>query len=57
MERKVGEVFEVGGVKLKCVKHNNCLYCYFCDKGLQCMHQNCNNRKDLKRVMFIQIEE
>ena len=57
MERKIGEIFYVNGVKLKCVKHNNCLDCYFCDKGLQCMQQNCNHRKDLKVVMFIQTNE
>ena len=61
VEHKIGEIFEVDGVKLKCVvKHNDyCLDCYFCDKGLQCMQQNCSssNRKDSINVMFIQIKE
>ena len=61
MEREIGELFEVDGVKLKCVvKHDDCcLNCYFCDKGLQCMQQNCSssNRKDSINVMFIQIKE
>ena len=50
MERKVGEVFEVNGVKLKCVKHNhNCKDCYFHGKIIQCFRQKCNclYRKDL----------
>ena len=61
VEHKIGEIFEVNGVKLKCVvKHNDCcLDCYFCDKGLQCMQQKCSssNRKDSINVMFIQIKE
>lgn len=61
MEGKVGETYDVYGVKLKCVvKHNDCcLDCYFCDKGLQCMQQKCSssNRKDSINVMFIQIKE
>ena len=61
VEHKIGEIFEVNGVKLKCVvKHNDCcLDCYFCDKGLQCMQQNCSssNRTDSTNVMFIQIKE
>ena len=61
MEREIGELFEVDGVKLKCVvKHNDCcLDCYFCDKGLQCMQQNysSSNRKDSINIMFIQIKE
>ena len=61
VEHKIGEIFEVNGVKLKCVvKHNDCcLDCYFCDKGLQCMQQNCSSssRKDSINVMFIQIKE
>ena len=61
MERKIGKIFEFEGVKLKCVvKHNDCcLDCYFCDKGLQCIQQNCSSssRKDSINVMFIQIKE
>lgn len=60
MERKVGEVFEVNGVKLKCVKYNhNCKDCYFHGKIIQCFRQKCNclYRKDLKDVMFIRIED
>ena len=55
MERKIGKIFEFEGVKLKCVVKD----CYFCDKGLQCMQQNCSSssRKDSINVMFIQIKE
>lgn len=60
MERNIGEIFEVDGVKLKCVKYNhNCKDCYFSGKGMQCVRQKCNyaSRKDSTSVMFIQIKE
>lgn len=59
MEREIGEIFDVDGVKLKCVKYNTCIDCYFCDKGMQCVQQKCAypSRKDSTSVMFIQIKE
>ena len=59
IERKIGEIFEVDGVKLKCVEctHDYCKDCYFRNKGMQCVRQKCvyRSRKDSKTVKFIQI--
>ena len=59
MERELGEIFEVNGVKLKCVDYDhNCKDCYFNGMGMQCVRQQCtsSDRKDSKNVKFIQIE-
>lgn len=60
MERIIGEVFEVDGVKVQCVedKHNKCFYeCFFADAD--CLDIPCMDieRKDGKNVFFKELED
>ena len=61
MERKLGDVFEVDGVKLQVVEASDtfsCDGCYFLDSGQNvCGFQNCLKceRKDNKSVKFVKI--
>ena len=57
MERKIGEVFEVDGVKVKCVKNINgrdCRYCFFAH--LDCLDMPCMDieRIDKQDVIFFE---
>lgn len=58
-EYKVGEIFEIDGVKLQCIERAPCVNCYFFDKHSQCYKQLCNplKRRDKKNVIFKQIKE
>ena len=58
-ERKIGEVFEVDGVKVQCVenKHKiNCHDCFF--YTLECPNTPCIDikRKDKKNVIFKELK-
>ena len=61
MERKVGEIFEVEGVKLQVVEDFDCglssVSCYFLDNDEQCELQKClaGERKDRTSVKFLRI--
>ena len=63
MEREIGEIFEVDGVKLQVVEdfdnEMSCVGCYFLDNDEQCILQKCfdSQRKDRKLVKFIRIED
>lgn len=65
MERKIGEIFEYGGVKLICLQDNNkdvlesCKNCYFFNKERKCMQQLCvdSDREDENDVYFKEIKE
>lgn len=68
MERKIGEVFEYNGVRLKVVEVGGCDKCYFrnlrpysgaCIIGEQYnIHGCCNiSRNDRKSVQFIKVED
>ena len=60
MERKIGEIFKVDGVKLKCLKYlGDCADCYFFDKPKQCDKQSCLKfeRSDGECVYFKEIKE
>lgn len=52
MERKIGEVFIVKGVKLRCEEGDDCLYCHF--NGSVCVELFCfsSYRRDGKNVIF-----
>ena len=60
-ERKIGEIFEVNGVKLRVVKDSfgitSCIGCYFLDNDERCGLLKCcaSERKDRKQVKFIKI--
>ena len=60
MERKVGEVFEYEGIKLKVeeTEDYSCRGCYFLDLGDKCYDQICmrSERKDRKNVVFTFVE-
>lgn len=53
MERKVGEIFEVEGVKLQVVEDSGCVACYFLNSD-QCVLLKCSafDREDKKSVKF-----
>ena len=61
MERKIGEIFEFGGVKLQVVKGSDCglgdTGCYFLDDYKNCRPRECFalKRKDRTSVRFIRI--
>lgn len=61
MKRKLGEVFEVDGVKLQVVESSDtfsCDGCYFLDSGQNvCGFQNCLRceREDNKSVKFVMV--
>lgn len=60
MERKIGEVFEVDGVKVQCVEitnDGNCRNCYFLH--LDCFAMPCLGieRIDKKDVFFKELED
>ena len=60
MERKIGEIFEVNGVKYKCIKPAffYCEDCCFYNKQLCTEHTCCGAyREDGKDVMFKEIKE
>ena len=63
MERKIGEVFEVEGVRLICLHVDNlskiCDNCYFRDKKTQCQLQMCTDseREDENIVYFKEIKK
>ena len=60
MERKIGEIFKVDGVKLKCLKYlDDCTDCYFFEKPEQCDKQSCLKfeRSDGECVYFKEIKE
>lgn len=57
MERKIGEVFDYKGVKLKVVESDDyCSECYFNLSYAQCTKpknvDKCYNRSDGKKVIF-----
>ena len=61
-ERKIGEIFEVNGVKLRVVKDSfgitSCIGCYFHGSKLNmCGVQKCSpcEREDYQSVKFIKI--
>lgn len=64
-ERKVGEVFEYQGKKLKVMEtaNNLCFDCYFfdgghCQKtGRECGHCQPDNRSDYKSVIFVEVKD
>lgn len=62
-EIKIGEVFQVGRIKFKCVEGKNCVDCVFYKYGgLICSFLSkqgieCEDRKDLKKAIFIEVEE
>ena len=62
MERKIGEIFEFGGVKLQVVETSNihsCNGCYFLDdEQIMCEFRKClgSERKDGKDVVFQYVE-
>lgn len=63
-ERKIGEVFEYNGVKLKVRKKatfEECCYCYFNHKSryLECSKAICLflHRSDKQNVLFEEIKE
>lgn len=53
MERKIGEIFVVKGVRLRCEEDDECFNCYFIGSGA-CLKLNCFSlsRKDGKNVIF-----
>lgn len=60
MERKIGEIFEYEGIKLKVVETENfsCHGCCFLELGYKCYDQMCMRflRKDRKNVVFKSVE-
>lgn len=55
---KVGEVFQMGFIKVKCIEGNGCVGCVFnqpdCDNSTQMIGQYAGgNRPDGKNVLFI----
>ena len=56
MERKIGEIFEVNGVKYQCVKSPDCKGCCFHSNKL-CAEHICCCREDGEDVMFEEIKE
>ena len=59
MERKIGEVFEVDGVKVQCVENINmrdCRYCFF--EHLYCLDMPCMDfeRIDKQDVIFEELK-
>ena len=62
MERRIGEVFEFNGVKLKTVRDDlqiPCLVCYFHKVRGFCHEMNCikSERTDNESVIFKEIKE
>ena len=62
MERKIGEVFEFNGVKLKTVRIDvpfRCEDCYFQDLDVSCKKNSCLwcERTDNENVIFMEIKE
>lgn len=59
MEREIGEIFEVNGVKLQVVEDFDlsCGCCYFIHNDEQCVLSKCfaSQRKDGNPVKFIEI--
>lgn len=60
MERKIGEVFEVDGVKVQCVENINgrdCRYCFFAH--LDCLDNPCYyyERIDKQDVIFEELKD
>lgn len=64
-EFKVGTIFELGRVLLRCTKGSDCTKCYFFDKGSSCtvftseMVGPCyyNERDDHEHVFFEKVGE
>lgn len=60
-EYKVGEVFQFGRIKLKCVEAtNNCTKCFLSDflSCMECIGEcSWNKRTDRKNVIFIEVKE
>lgn len=56
MERKIGEIFTIEGVKYQCVKSPDCKGCCFHSNKL-CAEQICCGREDGENVMFKEIKE
>jgi hypothetical protein len=54
MEKKIGEVFIVKGVKLRCEEGDDCLYCHFNGSGDCKCELFCFSpfRRDGKNVIF-----
>ena len=56
MERKIGEIFTIEGVKYQCVKSPDCKGCCFKNNKL-CAEHICCCREDGENVMFKEIKE
>lgn len=56
MERKIGEIFTIEGVKYQCIKSSDCKGCCFYNNKL-CAEQICCSREDSEGVMFKEIKE
>ena len=64
MERKIGEIFEIGDKKYKVVEAPNTNFCDGCiwEKELECFFRytgSCSprNRKDKESVIFVEVKE
>ena len=58
MERKIGEIFTIEGVKYQCIKSPDCKGCCFKSNKLCAEHICCGiGREDGENVMFKEIKE
>ena len=61
MERKISEIFEVGGIKYQCIRYDpsKCKDCCFNNNKSLCKEQNCISfqREDKEEVIFKEIKE